>query len=514
MSLVKLTNKKTGITYVYESTSYYDKEKKQSRPKRKLIGKIDPETGEIVPTTPRTAPKKNKKPETQTFRQKHYGSRFLFQKIANKLNLFTGLQSVFGDKGRDIFELACYLLSAPNNAMMYFSDWAQTNHTYRHPLNSQAISRLFQSITHDDIQQFFRWMVKTHGESEYWAYDTTSISSYSEKLKDVQYGYNKEDDRLAQLNLGLLYGQKSRLPFAYRELPGNINDVQTVNWLLDELEDIDAHKVNLVMDRGFNAAKNIQSLLEQGQGFIMGAKTNVNYIKQLIEGHANQSHSVMHYDPAQKVYAYAHKVTDVFKASATSYRPVTVHLYFDEGRAGILNENFNLRLLEVLEDWKNNQVKERDQGFRKAYFKTVSGEKVIDETAVALKRQHFGWFALVTDQTLTSVDALNIYRNKDLIEKAFHDIKDRLNMRRVHVSSEDSLKGKLFTQYIALIILSYIKKQMDEHKLYKDYTLHGLLMKLDIIYCFINDNDELSVGEVTSKQEELYRLMGVEKPRP
>ncbi|HFI0683488.1 TPA: hypothetical protein ACGO1T_001981, partial [Streptococcus suis] len=112
---------------------------------------------------------------------KHYGSRFLFQKIANKLNLFTGLQSVFGDKGRDIFELACYLLSAPNNAMMYFSDWAQTNHTYRHPLNSQAISRLFQSITHDDIQQFFRWMVKTHGESEYWAYDTTSISSYSEK---------------------------------------------------------------------------------------------------------------------------------------------------------------------------------------------------------------------------------------------------------------------------------------------------------------------------------------------
>ncbi|HFI0464573.1 TPA: transposase, partial [Streptococcus suis] len=117
-----------------------------------------------------------------------------------------------------------------------------------------------------------------------------------------------------------------------------------------------------------------------------------------------------------------------------------------------------------------------------------SGEKVIDETAVALKRQHFGWFALVTDQTLTSVDALNIYRNKDLIEKAFHDIKDRLNMRRVHVSSEDSLKGKLFTQYIALIILSYIKKQMDEHKLYKDYTLHGLLMKLDIIYCFINDN--------------------------
>lgn len=40
MSQVKVTNKKSGITYVYESESYWDKEKKQPRNKRKLIGKI------------------------------------------------------------------------------------------------------------------------------------------------------------------------------------------------------------------------------------------------------------------------------------------------------------------------------------------------------------------------------------------------------------------------------------------------------------------------------------------
>jgi len=50
MSIVKAKNKKTGITYVYESESYWDKEKKQPRNKRKLIGKIDDQTGEIVPT--------------------------------------------------------------------------------------------------------------------------------------------------------------------------------------------------------------------------------------------------------------------------------------------------------------------------------------------------------------------------------------------------------------------------------------------------------------------------------
>jgi len=50
MSIVKAKDKKSGITYVYESESYWDKEKKQPRNKRTLIGKLDPETGEIVPT--------------------------------------------------------------------------------------------------------------------------------------------------------------------------------------------------------------------------------------------------------------------------------------------------------------------------------------------------------------------------------------------------------------------------------------------------------------------------------
>lgn len=50
MSIVKHTDKRTGVTYVYESESYWDKEKKQPRSKRTLIGKIDEATGEIVPT--------------------------------------------------------------------------------------------------------------------------------------------------------------------------------------------------------------------------------------------------------------------------------------------------------------------------------------------------------------------------------------------------------------------------------------------------------------------------------
>ena len=50
MAIIKQYHKDTDTTYVYESTYYYDKDKKQSRSKRRVIGKIDKETGEIVPT--------------------------------------------------------------------------------------------------------------------------------------------------------------------------------------------------------------------------------------------------------------------------------------------------------------------------------------------------------------------------------------------------------------------------------------------------------------------------------
>lgn len=48
---------------------------------------------------------------------------------------------------------------------------------------------------------------------------------------------------------------------------------------------------------------------------------------------------------------------------------------------------------------------------------------------------------------MTSAQVLSHYRDKDQVEKAFMNLKDRLNMRRLQVSSERGLEGKLFVQY-------------------------------------------------------------------
>lgn len=61
MAIIFQHDKRYGITYAYESKAYWDKETKKRRAKRTLIGRVDPETGDIIPTDGRNRNAKQKK---------------------------------------------------------------------------------------------------------------------------------------------------------------------------------------------------------------------------------------------------------------------------------------------------------------------------------------------------------------------------------------------------------------------------------------------------------------------
>jgi len=82
---------------------------------------------------------------------------------------------------------------------------------------------------------------------------------------------------------------------------------------------------------------------------------------------------------------------------------------------------------------------------------------------------------LLSNKVREPIAALEIYRNKDLVEKAFGNLKERLNFNRTAVSSDKSLNGKLFVEFIALIFLSYLKKKMQEANFFKKYTMEAAL---------------------------------------
>ena len=85
-------------------------------------------------------------------------------------------------------------------------------------------------------------------------------------------------------------------------------------------------------------------------------------------------------------------------------------------------------------------------------------------------------------------------------------------MRRMSVSSEENFEGKLFVQFVALELLSYIKKQMDDKGLFKNYTMQSLLDELDVIECYQQPGKAHHLSEITERQRKLYEALSVPIP--
>jgi hypothetical protein len=84
MAIIHQYDKRSGITYAYESHSYWDKEKKtsraeQSRAKRTLIGRVNTDTGEIVPTDGRC-----RKDKSRNVKGKAPDYKELYEKLERK----------------------------------------------------------------------------------------------------------------------------------------------------------------------------------------------------------------------------------------------------------------------------------------------------------------------------------------------------------------------------------------------------------------------------------------------
>ena len=56
---VRCRNPQNGVVYVYTYESFYDPVQEKYRQKRRCIGKVDEETGEVVPTASRGGGRKN-----------------------------------------------------------------------------------------------------------------------------------------------------------------------------------------------------------------------------------------------------------------------------------------------------------------------------------------------------------------------------------------------------------------------------------------------------------------------
>jgi transposase len=304
-------------------------------------------------------------------------------------------------------------------------------------------------------------------------------------------------------------------------LAGNIPDVKTVSRLLDELDIFGFSKIKLVMDRGFYSKANINGMFKEHLKFLMSAKTSTVFVRQGIDSvydniriFPNFIQNMGLYDTTVLMDWDYSNVLRHKRDNFSETRRLYLHVFFNVERLAEEEVKFNTKLSLLKKELESGDLMDTNEKLYRKYFETsqksTNGFNSISKLgAIKEACRYFGFFALISNEKMDAETAIKLYRVRDVVEKAFGNLKDRLNMRRLLVSSEQALDGKLFVEFIALIYLSYINKQMHDERLYKNFSMNQVLDKLDVIECFEAPGRKLQAGEVLEKQNMLFTKLGV-----
>jgi transposase len=86
---------------------------------------------------------------------------------------------------------------------------------------------------------------------------------------------------------------------------------------------------------------------------------------------------------------------------------------------------------------------------------------------------------LISNHVKDAKEALRIYRAKDVVEKGFLKLKNNLDLNRLRVHGDTTMRAKVFVGFIALIMLSHIHNVMLKKGLYKNMTKLELIRHME-----------------------------------
>ena len=426
------------------------------------------------------------------------------------------MKNVFPDKWQQIFTLASYLVSSGEPAM-YLEDWLEKTESFPvGTMSSQRISELLLSINDDDRMAFYREWGACRCEQEYLALDITSISSYSSLIEEVEWGYNRDREKLPQVNLCMLLGEKSGLPVYQTIYSGSLKDVSTLKATLAQASGVSLNKLLLVMDKGFCSTKNINTMLKDSENirFVVAAPFTLSFVKKQIQSEKKDI------DCLQNTIVIGEDILRgvTKERSWGDNRTIFAHTFYNAVKAVKLRENLyaHVTLLkqEAEKDLKNPLYLTEFGHYliiRKSEKNALGYTVNIRQEVVDKELEHSGWLVLLSNDVSNPQEAISIYRMKDVVEKGFLRLKNCLDLGRLRIHSDKSMQNKVFVGFIGLILMAGIHKVMLEQGLYRNMTMKKLVKTLEKLRIqYINGNRILY--PVTKEQKEIFKAFGLKVP--
>jgi transposase len=415
---------------------------------------------------------------------------------------------LFGRDGGFLLDLAAYSIVCENNAGQYYPDYA-----FNHPLLTEdmrvysdtKVSSFLSSITDDHTSSFLNgWNHKrNHRERIYISYDSTNKNCQGGDISIVEFGHAKDQTTLPVFNYAIAYDKTNREPLFYEEYPGSIVDVSQLQFMLEKAKAYGYRNVGFILDRGYFSKGNIEYMDGCGYDFVIMVKGMAALVSDLITQHkgtfeSNRDCSIR----SHRVYGK----TVGARLYASDRKDRYFHIYYSSAKDSAEKEEVETKIDRMAKLIASYEMK--NATFPKTfhdYFDLVY-DKNRDlflfgkERSDVIERELglCGYFVIVTSSKMSAKVALDLYKSRDQSEKLFRGDKSYLGNKSVRVHSDESVCGKIFIEFVALIIRNKIycrlKDEMEGYVARPNYMTVPAAIK------------ELEKIEMIKQMDGIYRL--------
>ena len=337
-------------------------------------------------------------------------------------------------------------------------------------------------------------------------YDLSAIRYYGKNNDLAEYGhYYHSNGENREINFVMAVTRDSGIPVHHRIMPGNIVSVSAISNLVMELKDSGIHSVMIVMDRGFYSESNVKELWDHGiSASVPGTLSIYTDLLKKSSGIEN-SRNYMQYGE-----------DTIFHRSFMINR-MSYIVYYSARRKAESIESFYSRLSEAENRLKGMMAVKFSS--RNDMIRSVTGSvrgmgryitlKFTGSTLTySLKHRtiqshtsRMGFFILLTNTMISEEDILQIYRKKDVVEKAFMHSKSV--MEPLYAHTEGGTLAKVFLSTLGYAIIAMIAYRCG---LTYNRTLETKRGIKEVIYT----NGSHSTVELTKDQKRLLEKLSIE----
>jgi transposase len=407
-----------------------------------------------------------------------------------------------------------YCIGNETSTMNDIDDWMETAYLpYDLPLiSSQGSSRLFHAVGKDvsAVQDFKRDWAEMAGKGQVVCYDVTSISSYSDLIVSVEYGYNRDHEKLSQINLGMFCSESTKMPLGYAFYDGSVPDKTELPHILGLAKSMGLENVKMVMDGGFCDPACFSQLEKNTESFTVGVPGYRELAKELAASADKNELTLM---------------GNMLSCKGEFGKFVPYELYGVKGRI-LVGFNQQMHTLETQTlsekltrlEKELSALKRMPKGakltkYAKHFTLSMDGEDKLawkrNYAAINEETRYAGFFFIFTNDTeMSAADILYFYRTKDADEKLFYQLKVYLEANRIRVHSDVAVEGKIFMLFIAQILRAKLSNDLrpllDGHHL----PLDKAMKRMANVRIKTTPEGYRLLKAPTKQQKEIYATFG------